>query len=413
MSTLTVTEITDLSQAKDLAARVLKGEVFVIRQGLQLAGLFDTMLEDAHQGLKNHSGEDFANKAKEIGYDRIHELVDPADLPGLTDAVYDTVSARAPEFVEKFVKAWFPEHAENYYYEKKPNARFHIPYELTAKHQALYAKFAKEHGAGKIAPHGPHKDSWLDCPSNVVNAWIAVGDVLEGNGLTVFNKDYNKDFKYNEHGEIAYGEKLSEPFCCDLKAGDLILFLSDQIHGSVLNRTDRTRFVVSYRIGAQKPHFPNGHYHHYVKGGLAGSSLDFISAVPANLQGSYFKTKARFAVEKLSGSKKPRGVVTKPIEGGPVSEDEFPVGSIKPLDRKTCAARLSNGELVAFSRTCPHKGADLSDGWVIGDQVVCPWHNLNFDPKTGESPCSVLKIKPAECEVVDGKVQVKANAPSA
>ena len=44
-----------------------------------------------------------------------------------------------------------------------------------------------------------------------------------------------------------------------------------------------------------------------------------------------------------------------------------------------------------MSRFCPHAGADLADGFVDGGRIVCPWHNVPFDPDTGASPCPALK----------------------
>ena len=72
--------------------------------------------------------------------------------------------------------------------------------------------------------------------------------------------------------------------------------------------------------------------------------------------------------------------------------------------------RLASGEVRAFGRFCPHQGADLAHGRLVEDTILCPWHNLPLDPRTGESPCrSLAKLKTFACEVRDGKVYVSTD----
>ena len=67
------------------------------------------------------------------------------------------------------------------------------------------------------------------------------------------------------------------------------------------------------------------------------------------------------------------------------------IGEIRPTDPKTCMARLGEDEFVTFDRRCPHQGADLAMGYLADGRIVCPWHNLHFDPATGQSPCQSLR----------------------
>jgi nitrite reductase/ring-hydroxylating ferredoxin subunit len=58
---------------------------------------------------------------------------------------------------------------------------------------------------------------------------------------------------------------------------------------------------------------------------------------------------------------------------------------------KAVAARLCGRSLVVFrtardrlgalAARCPHLGADLSSGHVVGDRIQCPHHRFQFDPK--------------------------------
>ncbi|MDB6094677.1 MAG: putative Rieske-type ferredoxin [Verrucomicrobia bacterium] len=42
-----------------------------------------------------------------------------------------------------------------------------------------------------------------------------------------------------------------------------------------------------------------------------------------------------------------------------------------------------DGKLYAMNNTCPHAGAPLSDGYIKGCIVSCPWHGWDFDVTTG------------------------------
>ncbi|WP_195179346.1 Rieske 2Fe-2S domain-containing protein [Mesorhizobium sp. INR15] len=51
----------------------------------------------------------------------------------------------------------------------------------------------------------------------------------------------------------------------------------------------------------------------------------------------------------------------------------------KLLNRHIALFRDSQGKPHAFNAVCPHRGADLSRGRVIGDRVECPMHGWVFD----------------------------------
>jgi NAD(P)H-dependent nitrite reductase small subunit len=59
-------------------------------------------------------------------------------------------------------------------------------------------------------------------------------------------------------------------------------------------------------------------------------------------------------------------------------------------------------EVFAIGDSCPHMGAPLSDGYVDGNSVVCPWHGWVFDLKTGASMFDDEAGVPAYRVVVEG-----------
>ena len=55
------------------------------------------------------------------------------------------------------------------------------------------------------------------------------------------------------------------------------------------------------------------------------------------------------------------------------------------LDEKKEAIIVEReGKVCAYSSLCPHMGAQLVYD-AKEDKLVCPWHGLSFDLKTGES----------------------------
>lgn len=43
-----------------------------------------------------------------------------------------------------------------------------------------------------------------------------------------------------------------------------------------------------------------------------------------------------------------------------------------------------DGSFYAVDDTCPHRGGPLSEGFVQGDEVTCPWHGARFKVTSGE-----------------------------
>lgn len=77
-------------------------------------------------------------------------------------------------------------------------------------------------------------------------------------------------------------------------------------------------------------------------------------------------------------------------EGGGIAVD---VG-----ERRIALFRVA-GEVFALDETCPHRGGPLHDGPVDRGVVFCPWHQWQFDLRTGCSPLNPLsrvRVYPVE-----------------
>lgn len=87
-----------------------------------------------------------------------------------------------------------------------------------------------------------------------------------------------------------------------------------------------------------------------------------------------------FPDEEPPSGEKPRAYVP----GGPVSAVPDKGGaSIWVKGGRKVAVFKAHGRILACKDRCPHMGADLSDGRVVGGAVVCGWHGWTFDLETG------------------------------
>lgn len=65
------------------------------------------------------------------------------------------------------------------------------------------------------------------------------------------------------------------------------------------------------------------------------------------------------------------------------------------------------GRVYACGAVCPHEDGPLSEGWLEGDAVVCPWHGFDFELATGRcgvDPALSVPVYPAR--VRDDAVEV-------
>lgn len=381
-----------------LADKAIDGEVFVIRNGLQRLGVFDEIAETSLDACKKIAGPDAAASIKREGFDAIHRFASFDQIERVTDAIHKRATEKASDWVAQIAPGLLGIN-EPYFFERGPNIRFHVPFDVMNEDPVVMDRFATKSGGGKLAPHPNHRDSWVGCPDNLINVWAAVGPIPEGNGLTIFPDAFKRDVA-RVGASIAFDENPGEPLNFNLEPGDTIVFHGEHVHSSVLNRTEGTRHAISFRIVKEKPNFPNTHYHHYLHSSLAGGPFNAIAELPANMAWSYVETRLGGAAKKL-GLKKDEAqrqnashasTDKKPLGGTrSFSLSSLPENSLHAITDDVCVARIGKDKIVALDRKCPHGGGDLALGVVIDGEVTCPWHNLRFDPKTGASACQTLK----------------------
>jgi len=64
-------------------------------------------------------------------------------------------------------------------------------------------------------------------------------------------------------------------------------------------------------------------------------------------------------------------------------------------------------EFYAVSNRCPHKGGPLSDGLVLGTEVICPIHSRRIDLKTGAVVNEQEKVKTFEVVLKNEEIYIK------
>ena len=91
--------------------------------------------------------------------------------------------------------------------------------------------------------------------------------------------------------------------------------------------------------------------------------------------------------------------------------DELPPGTRKflTIDARPIAVFNINGEFFGLLNRCPHQGAALCEGPLIGlaqssdpgaieytrqgEIIRCPWHGWEFDIRTGQSYCDPKRFR--------------------
>lgn len=63
-------------------------------------------------------------------------------------------------------------------------------------------------------------------------------------------------------------------------------------------------------------------------------------------------------------------------------DEQLPVGMVRPIavdGEDYVLWRGADGRLRSVPRYCPHLDHDLAEGYVVGDELVCPGHAWAFD----------------------------------
>lgn len=362
-----------VSQA-DLVPRVLAGEVFTVRDVLGSTGLLDQILGSILSEIETIAGSQSADRIRREGLEQLHEHVPVADLVPLLESTRTAFRSVQAGYVRSIVRAvlgW----ESRFYYGAEPILRMHPPYDVVAGNPALLAEFRTHGGGGKLGAHDPHRDSWVNCPFNSINLWIAVGRVSVGNGISIWPHHFEGGVGSPEGHRSSPVAHPGRPLNFSLEPGDAVVFHAQHLHGSELNWTDETRVALSYRVTLEVPRFPGNSKQVY----LDSQSGEELRSNPGfqDPDGG-----------DLGGRPPQRGGIRR--GGGEGQAEDLRGGAIEPYSGDLARVTLEDGSTILAGRFCTHEGADLCGGYITGRTIVCPRHNLPFDLDSGASPSRAL-----------------------
>ncbi len=93
------------------------------------------------------------------------------------------------------------------------------------------------------------------------------------------------------------------------------------------------------------------------------------------------------------------------VKIGKTSEIEDKGAKCVEVGGKTLAVFNLGGDFYCIDDMCPHEDGPLSEGFVEGDEVECPWHAASFNIKTGK----LKQEGPAYDDVATYKVRVSGD----
>lgn len=372
----------------EIVERVTAGDVIILRRCLQEIGYMNPFLAAVRRILVGCLGRRKGEAVIEKGIERLHEFVSSRQLTEIAKQLQSDLAVPAMMMVKQVVRDVLGVQDEAYAEEAR-NVRIFVPQDNWAKGREDFLKFERERNRGKLTLHGPHTDVWGYHPLNVINVWAALGPVLPGNGMSFWPGMFGRIPPMGEWHVARTDQVLGKPFGVALNAGDALLFHIGHLHGSRINQTDQTRFVCSARFTVGRPVLFDKPWYSYMN---IDHIPDRIGAVtpPCAVDG---ERPALPASDIDTAGRLPEPVAARrgDAPGTLVFEsDALALDEVRPLNADYCVARTADG-VFAFSRRCPHENADLAAGYVEGNHLHCPAHDLAIDLCSGQSPCRSLR----------------------
>lgn len=372
----------ELESKVDALREVENGSLLIARNVLQSSGVFAPLLEELHRVARETTGNP---KSAIDSPEKFHEAIAPGNVENIYLEYRKYLKTRMPFFTKRLFESLGA--TDPFYIHDASLVRIMTPY-------AVQKKYAQAYGyhLGKLSLHGPHHDLYQSVPINAINTWVALGRVDRENSMLIF-PDAWKSYLPKGDGFVAADQELGRPIEFELEAGDALIFHSNHMHSSRLNTSDETRIVFTNRVCLDAPVYPSKSTRHpYIPASFFPPNLSLPEAfeTPEAIgQPAYYGEQGediQFADLPMT----PKTVSAEKLMPKR-AEDVQTVNEIFLVDDATCGVRTEAGDVLKFSRYCPHQGADLLLGFMDDGKVFCPHHGAKFCPRTGEPNCDALR----------------------
>jgi nitrite reductase/ring-hydroxylating ferredoxin subunit len=405
------------------------------------SGMTERVTNEIVEGVARIKGPRAAQALEERGIQRLHEVIDAQDVGPLREWVLERL--RQPLLsmavsIGRHTLGW----KSDFYVDDYLILRINFPYEVAR----LADRSAENPGIGRLSPsvralhnarkvvdpvydpksyhrdnppaawaHGPHRDSWAGHSRDGRNLWWAIGEVPAEAGMVLYPELADADLPCDPRTlYLRAGYPLPKPTYLPLRAGEMLVFDPEVLHGTHLNTTNESRVAISMRLNASKPKFDPACFY---------AREFWRRAVDIEVGKDDVLHLRR---EDNLGPP----VAAKPIEPGaalPVITGTFDMtsGILRAVcdERSVKARRIivasascrvlvvrSGDGLRAFDAACPVNGVDIADGGCDEDKTYCPGCGVGFDLATGRTSCKTLSLRAYEANESEGAILIRIAA---
>ena len=390
-----------------------------------MADLHRRIADEIVRAAAATAGPGAAATLQSRGLAAFHTVVDAVHIGGIRDRVLDTVRQdllRLAAAVGREVMGW----TDDFYVDDYLILRINFPYDEARKADPR----AENPGIGRLSPqvrdvaksrkvtdvvyapkgyhqnqppaswaHGPHVDSWSGHSRDGVNLWWAITDVPPEAGMALYPELSDRQLRCDRRSlYLAAGYPLPKPTFVPLAAGEMFVFDPECLHSTSLNTTSATRVAVSARLNAAKPTFDAACFYArefwHTASNVEAGHCDRVM---------HLRREDHLAPDRVMPLPEPPPPVPvvrigAPATPGPVrvcAAHALPQGSRMLVEFSDCRVLMVHtaSGIRAFIASCPHVGADLTDGAIDDHRIYCPGHATAFDLHDGSSACASLTLQ--------------------